>query len=157
MEDHVMNVSKVIPIAFLIGRLLVGGVYLWAGIDNLVDLNGKVGYAASKGMPNAEIFVLMASLLLLVAGFSILAGYRPNVGVIALVLFLIPVTFIMHNFWALQGLESTIELHNFQGNVALLGSGLIFLAIPQPWPISLDKWVGSSVSRKVEPQTQNTV
>jgi hypothetical protein len=29
----------------------------------------------------------------------------------------------------------------FMGNVGLLGSALLFLAIPQPWPLSLNDWI----------------
>ena len=141
-----MNGSHVNRILFLIGRLVVGGVYLWSGVDNLRDLDGRAGYTASKGMANPGIWVTLASFLLLVAGVTILLGFRPKVGVGALVLFLIPVTLIMHNFWALQGLESVLELHNFQGNMAMLGSALIFLAVPEPWGLSVDSWLASSKS-----------
>jgi uncharacterized membrane protein YphA (DoxX/SURF4 family) len=59
------------------------------------------------------------------------------------VLFLIPVTVIMHNFWALEGMQRISELYSFLGNLALLGSALMFLAVPRPWPLSLDTWVGT--------------
>ena len=130
-------------LAFLIGRLLVGGIYLWTGIDNLLDLNGKAGYAAFKGLVAPHVFVTLASLLLVVAGISLVTGLRPWIGVGAVVLFLLPVTVIMHNFWALEGIERIIELHGFQGNLGLLGSALMVLAIRQPWSFSLDRWIAA--------------
>src|SRR5438105_1617076 len=141
-----MNIRQLDKGAFLIGRLVAGGVYLWAGIDNIMDLDGKAGYAASKGLASPKVFVTIATLLLLVAAFSILAGFQPHIGVAALALFLIPVTVIMHNFWALKGFEAMAETHNFQGNIIMIGSALVFLLVPRPWPFSLDQWVASRSS-----------
>jgi putative oxidoreductase len=149
-----MNNSQLYRVLFLIGRFTLGGICLWSGVDNFLEMDGKAGYTASKGLPNAGIWVLLASSLLLVAGVSIVAGFRPRIGIAALVLFLIPVTVVMHNFWALQGLDSIIELHNFQGNVALIGSALMFLAIPRPWPISVDRMLVTA--QPTEPMLQKT-
>jgi putative oxidoreductase len=127
-------------IAFMVGRLLVGGMYLGAGINNLVNLGATAGYAASKGVPDPAFLVSLASALLVIGGISLLTGFQPRVGVAAVLLFLIPVTLVMHNFWALQGFQATLEQHSFLGNVALAGSALMFLLIPQPWAASLDRW-----------------
>jgi len=54
---------------------------------------------------------------------------------------IISVSSIMHNFWALDGIERIAEMHAFLGNLALLGSAFMFLAIPRPWPFSLDNGV----------------
>ena len=130
--------------ALVIGRLIVGGVFLWAAVDNLLELDSKSGYAASKGVVAPTALVTIASLLLLAGSISILVGFRPPLGVAAIVLFLVPVTLMMHNFWALTGLEQILELHNFQGNVIMLGSAVMFLGIPRPWPFSIDAWLQST-------------
>ncbi len=132
-----MNSGHQTRIAFLIGRLMVGGMYVGAGMSNLTDLDGKVGYAASKGLVQPQLLVPLASLLLVLAGISIVTGLLPRIGMSAVVLFLLPVTIVMHNFWALDGMQRVSALHSFMGNLGLLGSALMFLAIPQPWPISL--------------------
>jgi uncharacterized membrane protein YphA (DoxX/SURF4 family) len=87
--------------------------------------------------------VALASLLLVAGGISIVSGLRPRLGVAAIALFLIPVTLIMHNFWALDGMQRILELHSFQGNLGLLGGALMLLAIPRPWPFSLDTWIAA--------------
>jgi putative oxidoreductase len=138
-----MYPSKQTAIAFVLGRLMVGGMYLYSGIANLIELDGKAGYAASKGLIEPTLGVTAASLLLIVAGLSLITGIRPRIGVWAVALFLIPVTVIMHNFWALEGMQRISEFHSFLGNFALLGSALMFLAVPRPWPLSLDTWVGT--------------
>jgi len=47
----------------------------------------------------------------------------------------------MHNLWTLQGFQAALEQHSFMGNVALAGSALMFLLIPQPWAVSVDRWL----------------
>jgi putative oxidoreductase len=133
--------------ALLIARVLIGGMFIWAGFSNLADLGAKVGYAASKGLPAPAFFVTGASLLLLAGGLSIAAGFRPRLGVAAVAIFLIGVTPVMHNFWALRGFEQELELHTFAGNVGLLGGAIAFAAIPRPWPMSVDRWIASLVAR----------
>ena len=132
-----MNTRQQTNSIFFIGRLLIGGIYFMAGIGNLVDLPAKLGYAASKGVVAPDVLVPLASVLLIIAGLCLITGFQPRIGVLAAVVFLIPVTLLMHNFWAYEGMERQIELHAFTGNVGLLGSALIFLAIPQPWPYSV--------------------
>jgi uncharacterized membrane protein YphA (DoxX/SURF4 family) len=138
-----MDTNRYIGIVFLIGRALVGGVYLQAGISNILYRPAKAGYAASKGLVVADLLVVVSALLLIVAGLCLLTGFRPRLGILALTLFLIPVTLIMHNFWAAEGITREIESHAFLGNVAMLGSALVFIAIPQPWPYSLDEWLAT--------------
>ena len=72
------------------------------------------------------------------------AWYRlvPILGVAALVLFLVPVTFVMHAFWTEHSPAARMaDMINFTKNMALLGSSLMFLAIPEPWPYSLGRSV----------------
>jgi putative oxidoreductase len=131
---------------FVAARFILGGMYLGAGIENLMQIDSRVEYAAYKGVTNPYFWVTAASLLLVFAGASFITGFRPYLGVAAIVLFLVPVTLIMHNFWALQGVEAELEKHTFMGNVGLFGGGLLLLAIPQPWAMSLDGFLASSVA-----------
>lgn len=127
-------------IAFLIGRIIVGMFYLYNASNHVIQLNMMAAYAGSKGVPAPQLAVLAAGALLLVGGLSLITGYQPFIGVIAIVLFFLPVTFMMHNFWAAsEPMEKMSQLVNFTKNMALMGSALMFLAIPRPWPFSLGK------------------
>ncbi len=125
-------------IAFLIGRIIVGVYYLFNAANHFSQIDMMTGYAGSKGVPAPKLAVGGSGLLLLVGGLSILLGYQPLIGVIAIVLFLLPVTFMMHNFWTVEDPQMKMgEMVNFMKNMALIGSALMFLAIPAPWPFSL--------------------
>jgi len=123
---------------FLIGRIIVGVYYIFNGFNHLGNLKMLTQYAAMKGVPSAKFFVVVTGLLLLYGGLSILLGFIPLLGIIALLIFLIPTTFTMHNFWAIQDQQmKMVEMVNFMKNWALIGSLLMFLAIPTPWVFSL--------------------
>ncbi len=123
---------------FLIGRIVVGLFYLFNAYNHLARTEMLAGYAASKGVPSPRAMVILTGLLLLVGGLSVLFGAYPTLGVTALVVFLVVVAFWMHNFWTVQDpMQRTAEMVNFTKNLALAGSALMFLAIPQPWPLSL--------------------
>lgn len=124
-------------IAFLIGRIIVGVYFLFNAFSHFSQVKMMSGYAASKGVPAPQLAVIVTGLLLLVGGLSILTGYQPLIGVICLVIFFLGVTFMMHAFWKVEDPMARVgEMVNFMKNLALMGSALMFLAIPQPWPFS---------------------
>jgi uncharacterized membrane protein YphA (DoxX/SURF4 family) len=93
-----------------------------------------VGYAQSKGVPAPKLAITGSGILLLIGGASMVLGLYPLIGVIALAVFLIPVTFMMHNFWKIQDPVARMgERISFQKNMALLGAALMMLAISTPW------------------------
>ncbi len=124
--------------AFLTGRIIVAGFYLFNGANLLLNASKTAVYAAAKGVPFPGVAVPVAGAFLLVGGLSLLLGWKPSVGIGAIVLFLAPVTIYMHPFWSESGAERLNDLVNFTKNVALLGSALMLAAIPRPWAASVD-------------------
>lgn len=125
-------------VIFLIGRIIVGVYYIISAANHFMQLEMMSGYASSKNVPASKLAVIVSGLLLLIGGLSILTGFQPVIGVIALAIFFLPVTFMMHNFWAVEDEQMKMnEMINFMKNMGLLGSALMFLAIPQPWPLGL--------------------
>ncbi len=129
-------------IAILVGRIIVGFFYLYSGINHFIKFGAMTEYAKFKGVPLAEVGVAVSGLLLLVAAFTIILGIFPEIGVASIVLFFLPVTFMMHNFWAAAQEQQMAEIINFSKNMALMGSALMFLGIKKPWAFSLRKKKG---------------
>ena len=126
--------------AFLVGRILVGCYYLQSAFHHFTQVGHLSRAAAAHGVPAPEVGVIVGGLLLLVAGLSFLLGLFPRIGVAALVLFLVPVTLIMHAFWADHDpVQQQNNIINFTKNIGLLGSSLMFLAVPRPWPYSVER------------------
>lgn len=124
--------------AFVIGRIIIGLYWIYGAIAHFTQAKSMIPYAKMKGVPFAEIAVPGTGALLLIAGLSILTGIYPVIAVAALILFLVPVTVMMHNFWAVEDqMMKMNDMVMFTKNMALLGYTLVLLVIPQPWPFSL--------------------
>jgi putative oxidoreductase len=125
---------------FLLGRILFGGFFLLSGYRHFTGVAAMAPYAASKRVPAPQLAVVGSGVLLALGGLSILLGMRPKWGVLCLALFLIPVSFAMHNYWADK--DPQMRQNNqiqFHKNMALLGAALMLLAIPEPWALSLGR------------------
>ncbi len=116
--------------SFLIGRVIFGLYWLLAAYNHIKNHKGMAGYAASKGIPMPSIAVAVSTLLLLVGGLSIITWYMPIVGILVLVVFLLGVTFTMHDFWKETDPSAKMNaMINFQKNIALVGALLMLLTI----------------------------
>jgi uncharacterized membrane protein YphA (DoxX/SURF4 family) len=123
---------------FLAGRVLYGGFFLLAGIDHWRHVDMMAPYAGAKGIPSPRLGVRGSGLVLILGGLSILLGVRPTWGVLLLTVFLVPTSFLMHNYWAATDPSvRQLDQVNFKKNIALLGAAWTLLLIPQPWPLSL--------------------
>ena len=124
---------------FLLGRVLFGGFFLYSGIQHFKNLDMLAGFTGTKGVPAPKVAVMISGLMIILGGLSIVLGVRPLWGVLLITLFLLPVTFLMHTFWKHTDFMMRInDSVNFQKNVAMLGAAWMLLAIPQPWPMSLN-------------------
>src|SRR5205823_12511114 len=71
---------------FLAGRVLLGGYYLFSAIHHFTDTATLARYAGSAGVPLPTLAVIVAGLLLAIAGVSLILGIYPDVGIAALAL-----------------------------------------------------------------------
>jgi putative oxidoreductase len=122
---------------FLLSRILFGGFWIYNGINHFRMGNMMEGYAAMKGVPMPKYAVYGSGLLIILGGLGILLGAYTQLSVAALVIFLIPVTLMMHNFWRVsEPNQRMTDMVMFMKNTALLGASLAYLFIPAPWPLS---------------------
>lgn len=123
---------------FLVSRILFGGYFVISGINHFRHLAGTAGYAASKGVPYPKVAVIGTGLLMLLGGLGIVLGLYVRFAVLLLVVFLVPVTFKMHQFWKVQDpMQKMGEKINFEKNIALAGAALAYLFIALPWALAI--------------------
>jgi putative oxidoreductase len=119
-----------------LGRLLFAVIFVMAGANHFNKQT--IGYAASQGVPLASIAVPLSGVLTIVGGLSILLGYRAKLGAWLIVLFLIPVTLMMHKFWTVSDpMMAQIQMAMFMKNVSMLG-GALLISHFGAGPFSLD-------------------
>lgn len=120
----------------LLGRILYVAIFITAAPGHFAA--GTIAYAASKGVPMASIAVPLSGIIALAGGLSILLGYRAKWGAWLIVLFLVPVTLMMHNFWAMTDPNAAqMQQIMFMKNVSMLGAALM-IAHFGSGPLSLD-------------------
>jgi putative oxidoreductase len=86
----------------------------------------------------ASLLVPASGVLALLGGLSVLIGWKARFGALLLMLFLIPVTLMMHRFWGLDDPQAAmLQRIMFMKNVSMLGGALI-LAYFGAGPISID-------------------
>jgi len=120
----------------VLGRFFFALIFLMAGANHFSKQS--IGYAVSAGVPLASIAVPLSGVLAIAGGLSILLGYRAKLGGWLIVLFLVPVTLMMHKFWLVQDpMMAQIQMILFMKNVSMLGAALLISQFGAG-PFSLD-------------------
>lgn len=123
---------------FVIGRALLGGFFLYNGINHFRQADVMAAYAKSKKVPVAKAGVLASGAMLTVGGASLLLGTKPKLGVAAIIGFLVGISPIMHDFWNVEDPQQRQnEMINFSKNMALAAAALAIAGVEEPWPVSL--------------------
>lgn len=117
-------------IVFILGRILLGGFFIYNAYNHFKNLAGLTGYATMKRVPMAKESVMLSGALMALGGLSVLLGYHMVYGAMLLVLFLVPTTLVMHKFWKETDPQAKMmEQIQFGKNVALTGALLILIAM----------------------------
>lgn len=123
---------------FMMGRVILGGFFLYNGINHFKEREGLAQYAGAKNVPNPEVAVLVSGALLATGGVSLILGMKPKLGVLAIVGFLSGVSPVIHDFWNAQDAQTKQQdMIHFMKNMALLGAALSLAGVEEPWPVSL--------------------
>ena len=122
--------------AVLLGRIFYAAIFLEAAPGHFKA--GTIAYAAGHGVPLAQIAVPLSGVIAFLGGLGILLGYKARYAAWLIVLFLVPVTLSMHNFWAVadpaaRGMQQIM----FMKNLSMLGAALM-IAHFGSGPLSID-------------------
>jgi len=123
----------------LVGSLLFAFIFLAAGFNTLANYDASLAMTAKKMAPlrlPAQLvtasFVVSIALKVLGGVLLVVGAFNPvlrKVGAYTLILFLLPVTVVIHDFWNLEeGPAKQAESAQFFKNVALLGALICFIA-----------------------------
>lgn len=121
-------------ILFILGRVIFGGYFLIAGFKHFRHVKMMSDYAGSKGVPMPRLAVLVSGALIFLGGAGIFTGMYVRWSLALIILFLLLVTFKMHDYWNITDpAQQMPQKINFDKNIALLGASLMMFAIPEPW------------------------
>jgi putative oxidoreductase len=122
--------------AVLAGRQLFSVIFIIASAGHFSPRT--IEAAVAHGVPLPNLLVPLSGIIALVGGLSVLLGFQTRLGAWLLVIFLVPVTVMMHNFWsASDPMTLQIEKAMFLKNVTMLGGALV-ISYFGAGPLSLD-------------------
>lgn len=120
----------------LIGRILYVIIFL---MTITTHFSGEmVDYARSKAVPMASILVPVSGIIAFLGALSILIGFKAKWGAWLIIVFLVPVTLMMHAFWnETDPMQEQIQTIMFLKNISMLGGAMI-IAYFGSGPLSVD-------------------
>ncbi len=106
----------------LIGRVLIAFIFLYEAYDSIKYFKGTKEMMTEYGLTwRQDLLLITAITFLILGGILVLIGYRMSLGAGMLLLYYIPVTFILHGFWRETGVEYRAESIMFMKNLAIIG------------------------------------
>jgi putative oxidoreductase len=121
----------------LVGRILLGLLFLVAGIRKIMFYSGSVAYFTKLGFPAPEIMGVLAILIEVGGGALLLLGWQTRRISWLLVLFVAIATVMAHRFWEFDAAQYANQMNHFLKNVAIIG-GLLYVAVLGAGGLSLD-------------------
>ena len=116
-------------ILIIIGRILLGGYYLQAGLRNFMKQPLHVGILQRKGVPLPRVALLVALTAQVVGALSVMLGYYPAIGALLLIGFTLVALATYHDFWNYQGAERMSHLGSVLSHLATVGGFLLVIAL----------------------------
>ena len=110
---------------FLVGRILLGGVFVVARLRHLIIVPVLTGAVAARGVPFPRPVLLAGTGFQIVAGLALVLGFFTSWATLGLILFTMVASVLLVNFWDKEGEERIALTNAFQTNIGLIGGLMI--------------------------------
>ncbi len=115
----------------LIGRIMISAIFLFSGINKILNYDGTVGWMEGYGIPG--ILLIPAIIIEIIFPIFIIVGYQTRIAAGGLLLFSLLTAFIFHFDFGNQ-----MQVIAFLKNIGLAG-GMLFLIINGTKDFSFEK------------------
>ena len=123
--------DKIIELA---GRVLLGHIFLLAGINKISAYEGTSGYMEAMGVPG--MLLPLVIILEIAGGLALIIGFQARWTAMALALFTVLAAILFHTDFADQ-----MQMILFMKNMAITG-GLLLVYVYGAGEISMDRKLG---------------
>lgn len=111
----------------LIGRIFLSAIFIFEAIDSALYVDKTKVVMSRYGINwNQDLLLYGAIILLTLGGLMVLIGYRTTLGSVMLLIYWVPVTFLVHDFWSYPTQEVRMQSILFMKDVGIIG-GLLML------------------------------
>jgi putative oxidoreductase len=115
-------------LAALVGRVLLSSIFLISGATKVLDWSATAQMMEGKRMVLVTFLLAATIFCELVGGLSLLLGFCARWGALLLIVYLIPATLVMHNFWQAEPAAYQDQMIQFMKNVAIIGGLFVVTA-----------------------------
>ena len=129
--------NKYESILNVLGRIAIAALFLPAGLNKLMGMEGVTSYFASLGLPVVAVLVWVVIAIEVLGGVALILGYKTRLVAIGLAIFTVLASIVGHAFWAAPVDAAFIAQLLFFKNMAVTG-GLLVLASSGAGSISID-------------------
>ena len=123
--------------SLLVGRVLVGLLFVVAGIRKAMFYAGSVGYFTKLGFPMPEVMVGLAILVEIGGGALLILGWQTRKISWALLVFVAVATLMAHRFWEFDAAQYANQMNHFLKNAAIIGA-LLYMTVTGAGALSVD-------------------
>jgi putative oxidoreductase len=126
---------------WLLGRLLIGGLFLQSGIHKCMGLDQFAASLVKSGISDSIAVVLapVAAGAETLGGLLIVLGLATSWASLLLIAFTICAAFISHRFWEAPSEMAAIQQAHFMKNMMIVGA-FCLLYVAGGGPCSVDRW-----------------
>ena len=127
----------------LVGRILLGLIFILSGFGKIGGFDGTVGYIASAHLPLPTLVAALTIVIELGGGLALVTGFFTRQTAVVLAVFTVLAgftllaAFIFHAFWSAPAAQQMMQQINFLKNLSIAG-GMLVLAAFGPGTISVD-------------------
>ena len=110
----------------LIGRVFISFIFLYEAYDSIFYFKDTLIKMEEYGLTwNPKLLLYASIFLLVIGGILVLIGYRSGLGATLLLLYWIPLTFVVHSWWNDPEDIKRIQSILFMKNIAIAGGLLV--------------------------------
>lgn len=125
MDNNIATAQRALQLA---GRGLLGLYFIVPGISKITGFSGMAEYMAAHNVPLIPVLLVLAIIIQICGGVSLLVGYRTQLMAFVLAGLTLVISLFMHNFWTMEeGMQQAHEMQNFIKNLAIM-AGLMYVA-----------------------------
>ena len=125
-------------LALLIGRILLGYIFVRSGFGKLFDIPGVAATFPPRGIPAFMAYISVP--VEFFGGLALIFGLATRYMALIFVIFMLVATFSSHRYWDFPAAQQRAQEMNFYKNMAMLG-GIFFLFVVGPGRLSIDNWL----------------
>lgn len=112
----------------ILGRVLLGGFFVWAGVHHFFILEPVSKAMADRGVPQARLVLIVGSLFQIVCGVALMLGLYVAAAALGLVIFTLVASVMLVNYWDMEGSARDNAITTWKSNLAIVG-GLLIAAV----------------------------